>query len=307
MSGTLYIVATPIGNLEDVTLRALRILKEADLIACEDTRQTAKLLRRYGIRTPTISYHEHNERERARLLIHRLKEGAIVALVSDAGAPGLSDPGRVLIARAHAEGIPVVPVPGPSALTTALMVAGFAVERFLFVGFLPASRRHRRRELEALAHFPYPLIFFEAPHRLRQMLDDIREILGNRSVLLAREMTKAHEEFLCMTLQHLIDHLKWRRIRGEIVVLLAGAEPTTKETAVPSDSVIEQIRSLVARYRLDAKTAARIVADLHQKRANQLYREYLKTASASPSRRELVERGEPVKPSESLHGFVLRD
>lgn len=281
MVGTLYIVATPIGNLEDVTLRALRILKEVDLIACEDTRQTAKLLRRYGIPTPTISFHEHNERERTPHLIQRLKEGQSVALVSDAGTPVLSDPGLVLIDRALAEGIPIVPIPGPSALTTALMAAGLPMERFLFVGFLPATRSQRITMLKMLRDFPYPLVLFEAPHRLRHTLEDLCEAWGNRPVVLAREMTKIHEEFLRTTLEDLRRQMASRDVRGEIVLVVGGAHPSVTQRESEMAPLLDQVQSFITRYRLEAKTAARIVGDLHRVNANLLYREYVKTRSAT--------------------------
>jgi 16S rRNA (cytidine1402-2'-O)-methyltransferase len=280
MFGTLYIVATPIGNLEDVTLRALRVLKEVDVIACEDTRQTAKLLRRYGIPTPTISFHEHNERERTPHLIQRLKEGQSVALVSDAGTPVLSDPGLVLIDRALAEGISIVPIPGPSALTTALMAAGLPMERFLFVGFLPPTRSQRIKLLTMLRDFPYPLVLFEAPHRLRHTLEDLCEAWGNRPVVLAREMTKIHEEFLRTTLEDLRQQMASRGVRGEIVLVVSGAPPSVAQRGSMMAPLLDQVQSFITRYRLEAKTAARIVGDLHQVNANLLYREYVKSRSA---------------------------
>lgn len=264
MAGKLYVVATPIGNLEDITLRALRILKEVDLIACEDTRQTMKLLQHYGIRRPLTSYHEHNERRRAEELIARLKAGQKVALVSDAGTPLLSDPGAVLLERAIAEGIPIVPIPGPSAITTAAMAAGLPVSRFLFVGFLPARRTERRAELERLKTVPYTLIFFEAPHRLAATLADMREILGARAAVLARELTKVHETFERATLDVLVERMTGASVRGEIVLLVAGAEairsdPTTLATS--ATALAERVKALMATTGLDAKTAIKRVAE----------------------------------------------
>ncbi len=271
MPGTLYIVATPIGNLEDITLRALRILQEVDLIACEDTRQTLKLLRHYGIRRPLLSYREHNQRKRAEELIARLKEGRSVALVSDAGTPLLSDPGEVLLERAIAEGIPVVPIPGPSAVTTAAMAAGLPVNRFLFVGFLPARRGPRRAELERLKTIPYTLIFFEAPHRLAETLADLREILGARPAVLARELTKVHETFERATLAELAERVAEAPVKGEIVLLVAGAE-VARPTEVDATTLAERVKAVISATGLDAKTAMRCVAEEYGVSRREVYR-----------------------------------
>jgi len=278
MPGTLYIVATPIGNLEDITLRALRILREVDLIACEDTRQTIKLLRHYGIRRPLLSYHEHNQRKRAREVIARLKDGQTVALVSDAGTPLLSDPGDVVLERAIAEGIPVVPIPGPSAITTAAMAAGVPVDRFLFVGFLPAQRTKRRAELERLKEVPYTLIFFEAPHRLAETLADMREILGARPAVLARELTKVHETFERATLDVLAERVATSPVKGEIVLLVAGAEAVrTKRSSIPvsAAALAERVRAVMAATGLDAKTAIARVAQEYGVSRRLVYRAYV--------------------------------
>jgi len=278
MPGTLYIVATPIGNLEDITLRALRILREVDLIACEDTRQTIKLLRHYGIRRPLLSYHEHNQRKRAREVIARLKDGQTVALVSDAGTPLLSDPGDVVLERAIAEGIPVVPIPGPSAITTAAMAAGVPVDRFLFVGFLPAQRTKRRAELERLKEVPYTLIFFEAPHRLAETLADMREILGARPAVLARELTKVHETFERATLDVLAERVATSPVKGEIVLLVAGAEVVrTKRSSIPvsAAALAERVRAVMAATGLDAKTAIARVAQEYGVSRRLVYRAYV--------------------------------
>jgi 16S rRNA (cytidine1402-2'-O)-methyltransferase len=273
MSGSLYIVATPIGHLEDITLRALKVLREADLIACEDTRQTAKLLERYGITTATISYHEHNQQRRSAELVERLKAGKNIALVSDAGAPLISDPGEVLIARAVAEEIQVVPVPGASALTTALMASGLPIERFLFVGFLPSKRTQRRTELEELKTIPYTLVFFEAPHRIEQAVEDMNEILGDRPAVLAREMTKIHEEFERSTLARLAEKLKAQPVKGEIVLLVSGAQMA--DESVQTLGVVSQVAELIEKYRLDPKTAVKMVADRRRLSKNEVYREYV--------------------------------
>src|SRR2546427_2421105 len=194
MTGSLYIVATPIGNLEDITQRALRVLGEVDFVACEDTRHTRKLLNHYGINAKTISYHEHNERERAAELLARLQDGANVAIVSDAGTPAVSDPGFRLVRLAAENGVRVVPIPGPTALISALVASGLPTDEFFFSGFLPARTSARRARLEALRRLATTLIFYEAPHRIAATLNDAREILGERKAVVARELTQMHEE-----------------------------------------------------------------------------------------------------------------
>lgn len=221
MPGTLYLVATPIGNLADITHRALQVLKDVDLIACEDTRHTHKLLNHYGITTKTISYHEHNEQQRATELIDRLKQGTSIAVVSDAGTPSISDPGFRLVRAAIESDIPVVPIPGPSALITALIAAGLPTDEFFFAGFLPARASARRARLSELQSVPGTLIFYEAPHRLAGTLKDAYEILGEREAVVARELTKLHEEIRRGRLSELsADYAEKMDIRGEIVVLI---------------------------------------------------------------------------------------
>lgn len=221
--GTLYVVGTPIGNLEDITLRALRILQEVDLIACEDTRRTRKLLARYNLSKPLVSYHEHNERERTRWLLSRLRAGESIALLSDAGMPAISDPGSVLIQEAIAEGIPVVPIPGPSAVTAALAVSGLPTDRYTFAGFLPRKRAERRAVLESLRELPGTLVLFEAPHRLVETLQDLLEILGDRRIALARELTKVHEEVLRGRISEVLVRVERSPVRGEITLVVEGS------------------------------------------------------------------------------------
>src|SRR5215472_17544886 len=208
--GCLYLVGTPIGNLEDITLRALRVLKEADQIACEDTRHTQKLLTHYDIRRPLVSYHEHNELTRAPELVFAIEQGAKIALVSDAGTPLVSDPGHRLVALCLRHHIPVVPIPGPSALLASLSASGLPNEEFLFVGFLPARSGERRRALERLRIEDRTIILYEAPHRVEEALSDAREILGDRPACLAREVTKLHEEFRRGSLSELSSSLAER-------------------------------------------------------------------------------------------------
>jgi 16S rRNA (cytidine1402-2'-O)-methyltransferase len=220
MPGTLYLVATPIGNLSDITHRALQVLGDVDLIACEDTRHTHKLLSHYGITTKTISYHEHNEQQRAEQLIDQLKQGSSIAVVSDAGTPAVSDPGFRLVRAAIENEVPVVPVPGPSALISALVAAGLPTDEFFFAGFLPARTNARRARLSELQSVPGTLIFYEAPHRLAATLKDAYEILGERDAVVARELTKVHEEIRRGRLSELSEHYEREDPRGEIVVLI---------------------------------------------------------------------------------------
>jgi 16S rRNA (cytidine1402-2'-O)-methyltransferase len=215
------VVATPIGNLEDITHRALRILSSVHLIACEDTRHTHRLLAHYGIQTPTISYHEHNERERTEELIAKLAAGADIALVSDAGTPLISDPGYRVVSRAAAEGIPVVPIPGAAALLTALAASGLPTDSFYFGGFLPAKTGQRRRILQSLIGLECTLVFYEAPHRIIESLEDVAAVLGDRPVVLTRELTKLHEEFIRGTAAGVLNEMKSRpAIKGELTLLI---------------------------------------------------------------------------------------
>jgi 16S rRNA (cytidine1402-2'-O)-methyltransferase len=223
MPGILYIVATPIGNLEDITLRALRVLKEVDVIAAEDTRHTQILLRHHDIHTPLTSYHEHNEKTKAQELITRLARGQNIALVSDAGTPAISDPGFRLAVEAIHAGVRIIPIPGPSALTAVLSASGLPTDRFVFEGFLPARKMQRRERLQTLRDEPRTLIFYEAPHRLKDTLGDIHELLGNREAVLAREVSKIHEEFLRGPLSDLVRALGSGNVRGEVTLILAGA------------------------------------------------------------------------------------
>jgi 16S rRNA (cytidine1402-2'-O)-methyltransferase len=248
MAGTLYLVATPIGNLEDVTLRALRVLKEADLIACEDTRQTRKLLDHYGIAKPVLSYHEHNEAGRARQLAGQLAAGARIALVSDAGMPLVSDPGYRLVQEAIAAGVKVEPVPGPSALLTALAASGLPTDAFHFGGFLPAKTGQRRRTLEALSGEEATLIFYEAPHRILETLKALEETLGPRPVVVARELTKLHEEFLRGTAAEVRATLAARgSVKGEITLLIGRADAPTPDDRPLEEAVAECMRRGMSR------------------------------------------------------------
>jgi 16S rRNA (cytidine1402-2'-O)-methyltransferase len=264
---TLYLVGTPIGNLEDITLRALRILKEADLIACEDTRQTQKLLTHYGIEKRTISYHAHNELTRAAELVMQLEQGKTIALVSDAGMPGISDPGFRLVSLAIRRKVPVVPVPGASAVLCALVASGLPTDAFVFHGFLPSKLGQRRKLLEELAASPRTQIFYEAPHRLLGTLEDVAEVMGaQRRVVVAREVTKLHEEFVRGTAAEVLAAFEKRgEIRGEITLLVARAEDPAK-AAAPGASIVARksartrVRQLMEKEGIDGKEAMKRVA-----------------------------------------------
>jgi 16S rRNA (cytidine1402-2'-O)-methyltransferase len=258
-TGCLYLVATPIGNLEDITLRALRVLKEADLIACEDTRQTQKLLRHYAIHKEMVSYHEHNELTRAPELVIQLEEGAQVALVSDAGTPVVSDPGHRLVVLCLRHHIPVVPIPGPSAFVAALAASGLPTEEFLFVGFLPSRAGARRKKLDALKSEPRALVLYEAPHRLADTLSDAADILGSRHAVVAREVTKIHEEFLRGSLGELRDAARKRAPRGEITLMI-GPAVEGEPQAIPAVSLKQRVEQLEAEAGLDRKAALKMAA-----------------------------------------------
>jgi 16S rRNA (cytidine1402-2'-O)-methyltransferase len=268
----LYLVATPIGNLEDITLRALRVLRQADLIACEDTRQTQKLLSHYGISTPTTSYHEHNEMTRAPALVIELERGARIALVTDAGMPGISDPGFRLITLAIRHHLPVVPIPGASAFLAALVASGLPSDSFRFSGFLPARRGQRRTILEAIRDSPRTQVFYEAPHRLRETLEDILEVLGpDRQVVIAREVTKLHEEFLRGRVDQVLAALDVP-IKGEITLLVGKAEKTSEPRIVQPD-MRQQFEEILARDKLDEKAALKKLAKAMGISRSQAYRE----------------------------------
>jgi 16S rRNA (cytidine1402-2'-O)-methyltransferase len=259
--GCLYLVGTPIGNLEDITLRALRILKEVDQIACEDTRHTQKLLTHYDIHKPLVSYHEHNELTRAPELVVTLEQGAKIALVSDAGMPLVSDPGHRLVTLCLRHHIPVVPIPGPSAMLASLSASGLPNEEFLFVGFLPARSGERRRALERLRIEDRTIILYEAPHRVAECIADACEVLGNRSACIAREVTKLHEEFRRGELSELSASLAERPARGEITVLIGPEAPADMRThANSTQSLADRVEELIRQAKLDRKEALKLAA-----------------------------------------------
>jgi len=257
MPGTLYLVATPIGNLSDITHRALQVLRDVDLIACEDTRHTQKLLNHYGISKKTISYHEHNEQQRAVQLVDQLKQGLNIAVVSDAGTPSISDPGFRLVRAAIESEVPIVPVPGPSALISALIAAGLPTDEFFFAGFLPAKSNARRARLSELQAVPGTLIFYEAPHRLAATLKDAFEILGERDAVVARELTKVHEEIRRGRLSELGDHYEREDPRGEIVVLIDRNTISAAKPQLAIATLVDQFEQEGLDQRAALKKAAR--------------------------------------------------
>jgi 16S rRNA (cytidine1402-2'-O)-methyltransferase len=271
----LYLVATPIGNLEDITLRALRVLRSADRIACEDTRQTQKLLNHFSIDTPTVSYHMHNETGRAAELVEQLKAGARIAIVSDAGTPGIADPGAEIASAAIAAGIPVFPIPGPNAALSALIASGLSAESFTFLGFLPAKSGQRRTALEELRTQSVvrgTRVFYEAPHRILDTLADIEAVFGAaQHVVIARELTKIHEEFLRGPVRDVKDTLARRdTVRGEIVLIFAPAASAAEE---PSGSIADEVRAVMRDQGLDEKDALKRVAKSRGIGKSEAYRE----------------------------------
>ncbi len=270
----MFLVGTPIGNLEDITLRAVKTLKAVDLIACEDTRQTLKLLNHYGIVKPTISYHEHNELTRAAELVVHLESGDNIALVTDAGTPGVSDPGYRLVALAVRHHIAVVPIPGPSAFLSALVASGLPTDSFRFSGFLPAKAGARRTALEAILDSPLTQIFYEAPHRITETLRDVVAILGpERHVVIAREVTKLHEEFLRGRADTVLEQIKQRgETRGEITLLIGKAEEIPTELSSPR-GVAKRVKELMRVEQLEEKAALKQAAKEFGLSKSQAYRE----------------------------------
>ena len=276
MPGVLYIVATPIGNLEDISLRALRILKEVDLIAAEDTRHTHHLLSHYGIETALTSYHEHNERRKTQVLIERLRRGANIALVTDAGTPVISDPGYRLVTAAIDAAIKVTPIPGASAVTAVVAASGLPPDRFAFEGFLPSSKKERRARLLALKDDTRTLVFYEAPHRIKESLSDLGEILGDRDVVVAREVTKLHEEFRRGSASELAAQLGNQEVRGEITLAVRGSSGAAAVSQATLEAEIRRLRgagmhvkaiagSLAEQYGCSKKSVYRLALELDKK------------------------------------------
>jgi len=273
----LYLVSTPIGNLEDLTFRALRVLKESVLIACEDTRHTGRLLAHFGITTPTISYHEHNERIRAAELVVRLEEGQSIALVTDAGTPGISDPAYRLVVAAIEAGINVVPIPGPTAFVAALIASGLPTDSFLFVGFLPPRKQARRTRLEEMRDQRATLVLYEAPHRIGATLVDALDLLGDRPAALARELTKLHEQFRRGTLAELLQRHQNDPPRGEIVLIIGGYSGDERDQSIETSSrpLADEVDQLIADQSLARNEALRLVARRRGIPRREAYRLYI--------------------------------
>lgn len=281
MSGKLYLCPTPIGNLGDITIRTLEILKTADLIAAEDTRVSAKLLNHFNIKTPTTSYYEHNKREKGNYLLEKLKDGAVIAVVTDAGMPGISDPGEDLVRLCAENGIEVEALPGPCAFTTALVASGLPTGRFAFEGFLTVNRKNRLEHLRSLKNDERTLIFYEAPHKLIATLKDMLDILGNRKIVLARELTKRYEEYRRTTLEEAILYYEETPPRGEFVLLLGGADAdeVRAEYLLSMPSAEELLKKYSAEG-MRAKELTRRVADELKQPRREIYDLYLKIKDA---------------------------
>lgn len=269
--GTLYIVATPIGNLEDITLRAIRILKEVDLIAAEDTRHTLKLLNHLEFSKPLISYHRHNEDIKTELIIKKLKQGKTIALVSDAGTPGICDPGEEVIKKCIEEDIPIVPIPGACAMINALICSGLDTKEFEFIGFLPLNKKNRKEKLEEIKNATKTVILYEAPHKLDTTLKDIKQIIGNRKIVLAREITKIHEEYIRENIDTLIE--KTKDLKGEIVLMIQG-EQKKKENHVINFSVEEQY-AFYKEKGLEKKDIIKQIAKDRKVSKNEIYQKFI--------------------------------
>ena len=273
----LYLVATPIGNLEDMTVRALRILKEVDVIAAEDTRNTKKLCNYFEIATPLVSYHEHNLEAGGEKLLTYLRDGKAVALVSDAGLPCISDPGADIVEKALMEGFAVVPVPGANAALTALIASGLIPQPFYFFGFLNRNKKERRLQLEKLAKREETILFYEAPHRLKEALKDLQLVLGNRRIVLARELTKKFEEFLRGTIEEAIEWVESNEVRGEFVVVVEGntsGEVEEEDNAWASMTIVEHVNFIIEETNVSSKEAIKEVAKLRGLPKRDVYNEF---------------------------------
>lgn len=273
MIGKLYIVATPIGNLEDITLRALRVLKEVDLIAAEDTRQTLKLLNHYEINKPLISYHRHNEEAKSEILIEKLRNGENIALVSDAGTPGICDPGEEVIKKAIEDNIEVIPIPGACAMINALIVSGISTKEFEFLGFLPLNKKLRRQKLKEIENSSKTIIIYEAPHKMKTTLGDLKEILKDRKIVLARELTKIHEEFIRKSIDELLSEID--TIKGEMILIIEGNKIDTEECKNFDEISLEDHYKLYEEKGLNKKEIIKQIAKDRNVNKNEIYMYFL--------------------------------
>lgn len=273
MKGKLYLVATPIGNLEDITLRALRILKEVDYIAAEDTRNTLKLLNHFEIKKPLISNHRHNEEDRENSLIEKLKDGKNIAVVSDAGTPGISDPGEVIAKRAIEENIEVIPIPGACAAINALIASGLNTKEFVFFGFLPLNKKLRKEKLEEIKNENKTIIIYEAPHKIKDSLNDLKNVVGDRKIVLARELTKIHEEFIRGNIDEIIE--KSENLKGEMILLIEGNNEINNENILNNLS-LEEHYNVYEKQGLDKKEIIKKIAKDRGVNKNEIYQYFLK-------------------------------
>ena len=273
MNGKLYLVATPIGNLEDITLRALRILKEVDYIAAEDTRNTLKLLNHFEIKKPLISNHRHNEEDRENSLIEKLKDGKNIAVVSDAGTPGISDPGEVIAKRAIEENIEVIPIPGACAAINALIASGLNTKEFEFFGFLPLNKKLRKEKLEEIKNENKTIIIYEAPHKIKDSLNDLKNVVGDRKIVLARELTKIHEEFIRGNIDEIIE--KSENLKGEMILLIEGNNEINNENILNNLS-LEEHYNVYEKQGLDKKEIIKKIAKDRGVNKNEIYQYFLK-------------------------------
>ncbi len=273
MKGKLYIVATPIGNLEDITLRALKILKEVDLIAAEDTRQTLKLLNHFEINKPLISYHRHNEETKSDKLIEKLKEGQNIALVSDAGTPGICDPGEEVIKKAIEENIEIIPIPGACAMINALIASGISTKEFNFLGFLPLNKKLRKQKIEEIEKSEKTIIIYEAPHKMKNTLEDLKNILKNRKIVLARELTKIHEEFIRKNIEELIEEID--NLKGEMILIIEGNSQIEKEENKINDLTLQEQYKYYERQGLNKKEIIKKIAKNKNVSKNEIYMQFI--------------------------------
>lgn len=275
MNGKLYLVATPIGNLEDITLRALRILKEVDLIAAEDTRHTLGLLNHFEISKPLISYYKQTEKNKSEILIEKLREGKNIALVSDAGTPGISDPGEEIVKLAIKNSIEVVPIPGCVALINALIASGMPTREFVFVGFLSAQKKEKKEKLEELKYETKTIILYEAPHKLKNTLEMMYEILGNRNIVLARELTKIHEEFIRNNIKNILDNID--NIKGEFVILIEGNKESKEDIKIASlnNKTLEEHYDFYKKQGLEKKEIIKRIAKDRNLSKNEIYQQFI--------------------------------
>lgn len=274
MSGKLYLVATPIGNLEDITLRALNVLKEVDIIAAEDTRHTLGLLNHFEIKKPLISYYKEIEKTKSNQLIKELHEGKNIAVVSDAGTPGISDPGEEVVKKAIEEGIEIIPIPGACAFVNALIASGFSTKEFSFIGFLPVNKKEKKDKLESIKNETRTLIFYEAPHKMKATLESLLEVLGNRRIVLARELTKIHEEFIRSTIE---DVLEKEEYKGEFVILIEGSDISKEEIELKNlnEMTLEEHYQKYEQEGLSKKDIIKRIAKDRNVNKNEIYQYFL--------------------------------